>query len=72
MKISVKVKPRAREEKIEKLSDTEFIVSVKTLPEKGAANEAVINLLADYFRISRSRVAIVRGATSRKKIIEIK
>lgn len=72
MKISIKVKTRAREEKVDKLSDTEFVVSVKTVPEKGAANDAVVKLVADYFGVSKSRVVILRGGASPQKIIEIK
>jgi uncharacterized protein YggU (UPF0235/DUF167 family) len=32
MKITIKAKPDSHEEKIEKISDTEFIVSVKEPP----------------------------------------
>lgn len=71
MKIFVKAKPGAREEKIEKMDDTHFIVSVKEPPKDGRANWAVTRVLAEYFGVSASRVNIVGGHASRQKIVEI-
>lgn len=70
MKIFVKVKPGAREEKIVKISETNFSVAVKEPPIKGKANAAVIRVLAGYFGIAPSRLRILVGATSKLKIIE--
>lgn len=71
MRISVHAKPGAREEKIEKISDTEFVVSVKEPPVDGRANRAIVEALASYFRIPKNLVSIVVGHTSRNKIIDI-
>jgi len=71
MKIFVKVKPKAREEKVIKLSDTNFKVWVKEAPEKGRANNAVLKVLADYFGTSQSNIKIISGSTSKLKVIEI-
>ena len=71
MKIFVKVKPKAKEEKVEKIDDINFKVFVKQLPEKGRANRAVIKALANYFNISQSNIQISSGSASRLKIIEI-
>lgn len=71
MKISVKAKPNSHEEKVEKVSDVEFIVSVKEPPVQGLANEAIMRALAEYFGISKYQVRIVSGRTLRQKIIEI-
>ena len=71
MKIFVKVKPRAREEKVIKISDTNFKVWVKEPPEKGRANRAVLKALSNYFDISQSDIKIISGSTSKLKIIEI-
>ena len=72
MRINVKAKPNAYEEKVEKISDSEFAVSVKEPPVNGLANRAIIKALADYFGISQLRIRIISGHTSRQKIIEIK
>ena len=51
--INVKAKPNSREEKVEKIDENNFIVSVKEPPEKGKANEAIRNALAVYFKTAR-------------------
>jgi len=71
MKINVKAKPGAREEKVEKIDDNNFVVSVKEPPEKGKANDAIRNALAVYFKTASARVKIVSGYSSRNKVIEI-
>ena len=49
----------------------ELELRVAEAPADGAANEAVIKLLAKALGISRSEVAIVSGAASRHKRIAI-
>ena len=71
MKIYVTAKPNARENKVEKHDDVHFTVSVQAAPVQGKANAAVIEALAGYFAIPKSRIVILRGQTSREKIIEI-
>jgi len=72
MKIFVKVKPSAQEEKVEKVDEINFKVQVKEPPVEGRANMAVIRALADYFGVTQSDVRIISGFASRSKIIEIK
>ena len=71
MRIRVKAKPSSQEEKVEKVSDNEFIVSVKEPPVKGQANAAIIKALAGHFDVPASSVRIVLGYTSRQKVFEI-
>ncbi len=71
MKISVKVKANAKTEKVERVGDGTFLVQVKEKPQDGRANYAVREAMADYFNISKSRVVLVRGDTSKNKIFEI-
>lgn len=71
MKIIVKVTPSAKEEKIGKVKENEFKISVKEPPIRGMANEAVIRVLAGYFNTPKSSIRIVSGYTSRNKIVEI-
>lgn len=72
MKISVKVKIKAKEEKVRPLGKNNFAVFVKALPIEGRANEAIIKLLAEYFKVPKSSVGIVSGHKSKNKIVEIK
>jgi uncharacterized protein YggU (UPF0235/DUF167 family) len=71
MRIFVRVKTNAKNPKVEKVDETHFGVSVKESPKENKANLAVLKALADYFKVSISRIRIVFGATSRNKIIEI-
>lgn len=71
MKINVRAKPSSREEKVEKIDENNFVVSVKEPPEKGKANDAIRNALAVYFKTGSSRIKIVSGYSSRNKVIEI-
>lgn len=72
MKISVKVKPNAKQEKIEKIGERDFLVWVKEKPQKGKANQAVIRVLAEYFNVPKSEVILLKGQTSKEKVFEIK
>lgn len=71
MKIFVKAKPNSKEEKVEKVDENNYIVSVKEPPIKGKANEAIRNALAVYFKTASARVKIISGYSSKNKIIEI-
>jgi len=70
LKIKVRVTPRSSREEVVKTVD-DYVVRVKALPREGKANEAVIKLLAEYFRVSRSSVRITSGLSCRNKIVEI-
>lgn len=71
MKIEVHAKPRAHEERVEKIDETHFVVAVKEPPVQGRANAAIVRALAAHFKVAPSRVRIVSGHTSRQKLIEI-
>ncbi len=69
MRINVKAKPDSNENKVEKIDDLNFVVSVKDPPVEGRANRAIIKLLSEYFHTPNVR--IVSGRISRNKIVEI-
>jgi hypothetical protein len=70
MIIYVKVKPNSSEDKVEKVSNNEYNISVKEKAEQGKANNRIINLLAKEFNVSYRKIKI-KNPMSRKKIIEI-
>lgn len=47
-------------------------VKVMAVAVNGAANKAVIKLLADYFKVKQKDIVITKGEKSANKIIEIK
>ena len=71
MKIIVRAKPNSKEEKIEKVEEEHFVVSVKEPPINGLANRAIIKVLAEYFGVSKSNIRIVSGWNSRQKVVKI-
>ncbi len=71
MKIFVKARPNAKEERVEKIDEQNYIVWVKEPPVRGQANNSIKNALAVYFKIGSSCVKIISGHASRNKIIEI-
>ncbi len=70
MRIKVKVIPNAKLNKIDKVDDV-YLVRVTAPPIEGRANKAVIELLAKHFKISKSKVDIIKGVASRIKIIDV-
>lgn len=71
MRIYITAKPGAKEEKIEKVSENQFVVAVKEPPVQGKANAAIVKSVAAHFHVGVSNVRIVSGFTSRQKLIEI-
>ncbi len=71
MIVKIKLTPNSKVEKIERVSSNELNIKIREKPIEGKANKALIKLLADYFHTSKSRIRIVRGLKSRKKIVEI-
>jgi uncharacterized protein (TIGR00251 family) len=70
-KFLVTVKPNARHASVEKISEAEFLVTVRAPAQEGAANRAVIEALAEFLAVPKSTVRIVRGRSARKKLVEI-
>ncbi len=71
MIIKVKVKPNAKKNEIKKIDENHFEVKTTAVPEKGKANEKVIEILSDYLSIPKSKIKLIRGGKTREKIFEI-
>jgi uncharacterized protein len=71
MRIYVRVTPRAGKNEVLKISDAEYKVKVTAVPEKGKANEKVLDLLAYHLAVPKSSLHIVAGKSARVKIIDI-
>jgi uncharacterized protein (TIGR00251 family) len=70
-RIFVTVKPNAKKPSVTPVSEREYQVAVRAPARQGKANEAVIEALAAYFSVPKSKLKIVRGETGRKKLISI-
>lgn len=74
--LSLRVTPKAASDRIGVVSvdaaGKAFLrVTVRAVPDKGKANEAVIRLLAKFLGLPKSALAVVSGATDRNKLIAI-
>lgn len=70
MIITVRLQPKSSQNRLEMEGET-YKAWVSAPPVDGAANEALIKLVAKHFRVAPSKVEIAKGHTSRTKTIEI-
>ena len=54
-----------------KVNNDEIMNGIKAKPEKGEANKEIVKKLAKYFDVDKSKVKIIAGEKSRKKLVEI-
>jgi uncharacterized protein (TIGR00251 family) len=66
--LAAKVQPRASKNEISDPLGPELRIRVTAPPVDAAANEAVVELLADTLGCARNRVQLTRGSTSRHKV----
>jgi uncharacterized protein (TIGR00251 family) len=67
--LPVRVKPRGRSNVIEGVRNGRLLVSVTAPPAEGAANAAVIEVVAAALDCPRNQVQILRGQKSREKVL---
>jgi len=71
MDIQVRVMPNAKKVKITR-QDKKFKIYLISAPSKGKANKELIKVLSCYFNIPKSYISILKGETSRDKMIRIR
>ena len=69
-RLALRVTPGARTESIE-ISVGRLLVKVRAKPQDGAANQAVLALLASALGVATSRLQMLRGATGREKLVQL-
>lgn len=67
---NVRVIPKARQNDVSLDADGTIRIHTTAAPTDGAANDAVIKMLAKHFDVPKTSIRIIRGATSRNKVIE--
>jgi uncharacterized protein (TIGR00251 family) len=68
--ISVKVIPNARKNSVTEESG-KLKIHVMAPAVDGKANKAVIDILADHFKVKKSAIKIIRGELSKEKVVEV-
>lgn len=69
-RLALRVTPGARTEGLEIAGDR-LLAKVRAKPEDGKATAAALELLADALGVGASRLTLLRGATSREKLVLI-
>jgi uncharacterized protein (TIGR00251 family) len=71
VRVAVHVQPRASRSEIVGVHGAALKVRLQAPPVDGAANEALVTLLAEQLGVPQRSVRVVAGTTSRAKTVEI-
>jgi len=72
VRIALRVQPGARRSAlVARLASGEWKVAVSAPPAEGRANDAVVELVSGLLGVRRSQVSLVRGMSSRSKVVEV-
>jgi uncharacterized protein (TIGR00251 family) len=69
--VAIKVQPRASANEILDVAGNELRIKVTAPPVDAAANEALIKFLAEKVGCTRNKVELMRGHTSRHKVVRL-
>ena len=69
--VSVKVVPGSRKSEVAGLRDGRLLVRVAAPPEKGKANEELVDCLASTLGLRKAEIELAAGATSRLKTLSL-
>jgi uncharacterized protein (TIGR00251 family) len=70
-RLTVKVHPRAKRSALAGRLGDAWKLSLAAPPVDGKANDECVRFIAEFAGVPRSRVRIVKGLTSRLKVVEI-
>jgi uncharacterized protein (TIGR00251 family) len=71
VRLAVRVQPRASRDRICGVHGDRIKLQLTAPPVEGAANAAVLALIAAWLAVPKRAVSLVRGGTSREKTIAI-
>ena len=69
--LKVRVQPKASRNQVDGFEEDTLRVRVTAPPAEGKANDGVITLLSKTLGVSKSRLEIVRGFSSRDKLLSV-
>ncbi len=71
-RFEVHAKPRARASRVAGAREGAVVVQLAAPPVDGAANAELVAVLAEALGVGRRDVSLVRGDTSRAKVVEVR
>jgi uncharacterized protein (TIGR00251 family) len=71
VRIQVSVQPRASRTEIAGLHGDAVKIRLAAPPVDGAANDALVDFLAEALQVPRSSVAITAGHSARRKVVTV-
>ncbi|MBK8002884.1 MAG: YggU family protein [Gemmatimonadetes bacterium] len=71
IRIALQVQPRASRSEVLGLQGDALKVRVQAPPVEGAANQAVVELVAEALGVRRGAVSLVAGETGRRKVVAV-
>ena len=71
MLIKVSVTAKVKKNSIQKIAENKFKISVKEPAQDNRANEAVRELLAQFFNLPESKIRLMRGHHKPSKVFQI-
>lgn len=69
--ISVRARPGASKDSVSGVHGDALKIAVRAAPENGKANDALVDLIASFFKVKRKNVRLLRGGASASKHFEI-
>lgn len=69
--LKIKVEPRSSRKGISGVVGDAIKIKLNAPPVGGAANEELIEVLSEEFGIKKTSIRILRGMSSRNKVVEI-
>lgn len=71
VRLEVSVQPRSSRNQVVGEQNEALKIKLTAPPVEGEANTALVNFLANYLKLPRKDIKLIKGETSRHKIVEI-
>ncbi|MEN6350599.1 MAG: DUF167 domain-containing protein [Syntrophomonas sp.] len=72
IRFEIKVQPRSSRNQIVGEHEGHLKIKLTAPPVDGEANQALIAFLSEFFKLPKKNVEIIKGETSRQKLVFIK
>ncbi len=65
--LPVKAQPGAKKNDVAGIRNGRLLVKCTQAPEKGKANDAIVEIIARYLKIKKSQISLISGSTNSEK-----